>query len=63
MGAIQGVQSTKTTSSSQNESQDTQEDVDFLEELVPKVSLGNLTEEQKIIVKRMLYEEIHFLCE
>jgi len=63
LGAIQGVQSTKTTSSSQNESQDTQEDVDFLKELVPKVSLGNLTEEQKIIVKRMLYEEIHFLCE
>jgi len=60
---IQAVQSTKSTPSSQNESKGAQEGVDFLEELVPKVSLGNLTEEQKIIVKRMLYEEIHFLCE
>jgi len=61
-GARQAVQSTKTISSSQNESKDTQEGVDFLEELVPKVSLRNLIEEQKIIVKCMLYEERDIFC-
>ena len=53
----QAVQSIKTTSSSQNKSKDTQGGADFVEELVPKVSLRDLTEEQKIVAKHMLYEE------
>ena len=58
----QAVQSIKTTSSSQNESKDTQGGADFVEELVPKVSLGDLTEEQKIVAKHMLYEERDIFC-
>ena len=58
----QAVESIKTTSSSQNDSNDTQRGADCVEELGPKVSLGDLTEEQKIIAKQVLYEERDIFC-
>ena len=47
---------TATSGQEQNDS------ADFAEELVPNVSLGELSEEQEITVKRMLYEERDIFC-
>ena len=42
--------------------QNDQISTDFAEELVPNVSLGELSEEQEMMVKRMLYEERDIFC-
>ena len=58
----QVVQSTKIASNSQNEQKDTWGDTDFVEQLVPKVSFGDLTEEQQILAKCMLHKQRDILC-
>ena len=58
----QNIQTTETVEDKNQNSARINMIDNFVEELIPNVSLGELTEEQRQKAKRMLYEERNVFC-